>query len=236
MATGIWSAPVESRFPGRETFVGRALHVSAYRGPDELAGARVLVVGLGNSGKDVALAAAEVGASTTVAVRDGALLVPYPNVFTQHAGALLQRVPPRLADALLWRLRREPVEYGLRWLSGPPTQAYPVVGLELLAALRAGRVGLKPAMTAYAPTPATCGRSPCRACTWWGIATPRSRAGSSAGAVRRRAWRSTSRATRPRRSHSGLRHAWARWMRHLREPGVVAPSALRPASGPPPRT
>ena len=152
MATGIWSAPVEPPFPGRETFVGRALHVSAYRGPDELAGARVLVVGLGNSGKDVALAAAEVGASATVAVRDGALLVPYPNVLTQHTGELLRRVPPRLADALLRRLRREPVEYGLRWPSGPPTQAYPLVGLELLAALRAGRVGLKPAMTAYTAT------------------------------------------------------------------------------------
>ena len=66
MATGIWTAPVEPPFPGREAFVGRALHVSACRGPDEPAGARVLVVRLGNSGMDVALAAAKVGASTTV--------------------------------------------------------------------------------------------------------------------------------------------------------------------------
>ena len=151
MATGIWSAPVEPPLPGREAFAGRTLHVSAYRGPEELAGARVLVVGLGNSGKDVALAAAEVGASATVAVRDGALFVPYPNALTQHAGALLRRLPSRLADTLLRRLRREPVELGLRWPTVPPTQVYPVVGLELLDALRAGRVRLKPAMTAYTP-------------------------------------------------------------------------------------
>ena len=144
MATGICSAPVEPSLPGREAFAGRALHVSAYHGPATLAGARVLVVGLGNSGKDVALAAAEVGASATVTVRDGALFVPYPNVLTQHAGALLRRLPSRLADTLLRRLRREPVELGLRWPSVPPTEAYPVVVLELLDALRTGDRGAGP--------------------------------------------------------------------------------------------
>ena len=144
MATGIWSAPVEPPLPGREAFAGRTLHVSAYRGPAALAGARVLAVGLGNSGKDVAWAAAEVGASATVAVRDGSLFVPYPNALTQHAGALLRRLPSRLADTLLRRLRREPVELGLRWPTVPPTEAYPVVGLEVLDALRAGDRGAGP--------------------------------------------------------------------------------------------
>ena len=149
MTTGIWSAPVEPALPGRATYQGRVLHVNAYRDPAELAGARVLVVGVGNSGKDVALAAARLGASATVAVRDGALFVPYPNAITQHAGELWRRLPPRLADALLRRVRRQPDVPGLRWPDRPPTAVYPVVGLELLGAVRRGRVRVRPAMAAF---------------------------------------------------------------------------------------
>ena len=147
MATGIWSAPVTPPLPGRETFGGRVLHASAYRGGDELAGARVLVVGLGNSGKDVALDAARVGASATVAERRGVVFVPYPSRLTQHAGALWRRLPPALADTLLRRLRREP-RGSLRWPTRPLTEAYPVVGLELLDAVDEGRVAVRPEVVA----------------------------------------------------------------------------------------
>ena len=152
MTTGIWSAPVEPALPGRDGYEGRVLHVSAYRDPVELAGARVLVVGVGNSGKDVALAAVRVGASATLAVRDGALFVPYPNAITQHAGAILRRLPPRLADALLRRVRRQPDVPGLRWPDRPPTAVYPVVGLELLDAVRCDRVRVRPAIVAFTPS------------------------------------------------------------------------------------
>ena len=152
MTTGIWSAPVEPELPGREAYGGRVLHVSAYRDPDELAGARVLVVGVGNSGKDVALAAARVGTSATVAVRGGALFVPYPNAITQHAGELWRRLPPPLADALLRRVRRQPDVPGLGWPDRPPSAVYPVVGLELLGAVRRGGVRVRPAMTSFTPT------------------------------------------------------------------------------------
>lgn len=107
MATGIWSAPVEPPLPGRRTFGGRVLHVAGYGGPNDFTGAHVLVVGLGDSGKDVALAVAEVGASVTVSVRDGVYFVDYPNALSQHAGALWRRLRPRLADVLVQRVRRD---------------------------------------------------------------------------------------------------------------------------------
>lgn len=149
MATGIWSAPVTPPLPGSEAYLGRALHVADYRGPRDLAGARVLVVGLGNSGKDVALHAARVAASVDVAVRDGALFVPYPNALTQRAGELWRRLPPRLGDAALRRVRREHTVGGLRWPARPPAQVYPVVGLELVEAVEAGRVRVRSAMTSF---------------------------------------------------------------------------------------
>ena len=149
VATGIWSAPVVPPLPGREAYGGRALHVADYRGPAQLEGARVLVVGLGNSGKDVALHAARVAASVDVAVRDGAAFVPYPNTLSQRSGELWRRLPPGLADAALRRVRREHTVGGLRWPTRPPTQVYPVVGLELVEAVEAGRVRVRSAMTSF---------------------------------------------------------------------------------------
>ncbi|WP_433203456.1 FAD-dependent oxidoreductase [Dactylosporangium sp. CS-047395] len=46
-ATGTWTAPYVPFYPG--TFAGRQLHYADYRGPEEFAGQRVLVVGGGAS-------------------------------------------------------------------------------------------------------------------------------------------------------------------------------------------
>ncbi len=48
-ATGTWTRPFWPSYPGRETFRGRQLHAAQYRGPDELAGHRVVVVGGGST-------------------------------------------------------------------------------------------------------------------------------------------------------------------------------------------
>jgi thioredoxin reductase len=46
-ATGTWTQPIRPVYPGQETFAGRVLHAVDYRGPDEFAGRRVVVVGAG---------------------------------------------------------------------------------------------------------------------------------------------------------------------------------------------
>ncbi|GAA4264044.1 FAD-dependent oxidoreductase [Dactylosporangium darangshiense] len=48
-ATGTWRAPYIPYYPGIADFAGRRLHYADYRGPEEFAGQRVLVVGGGNS-------------------------------------------------------------------------------------------------------------------------------------------------------------------------------------------
>jgi cation diffusion facilitator CzcD-associated flavoprotein CzcO len=151
MASGIWSAPFAPPLPGAGSFAGRLLHAHDYRGPDVLAGERVLVVGLGNTGKDIALAAARVATSTAVAVRGGVVFVPYPTRLTQHAGTVWRILPPRLADALMRRLRPAPRRAGIAWPAGPLTEAYPVVGLELLDAVDAGSVTVRPEAVGLTP-------------------------------------------------------------------------------------
>ncbi|MEU9418345.1 ArsO family NAD(P)H-dependent flavin-containing monooxygenase [Streptomyces sp. NPDC048272] len=53
-ATGTWTRPFIPAVPGRREFTGRQLHTVQYRAPGEFAGQRVIVVGGGNSGAQIA--------------------------------------------------------------------------------------------------------------------------------------------------------------------------------------
>ncbi|MFB0833757.1 ArsO family NAD(P)H-dependent flavin-containing monooxygenase [Arthrobacter halodurans] len=53
-ATGTWTRPVLPTVPGSGDFAGEQLHTADYRGPVAFAGQRVVVVGGGNSGAQVA--------------------------------------------------------------------------------------------------------------------------------------------------------------------------------------
>ncbi|MGW1225530.1 ArsO family NAD(P)H-dependent flavin-containing monooxygenase [Streptomyces sp. NPDC002530] len=53
-ATGTWSRPFLPAVPGRSGFTGRQLHTVNYRSPADFAGQRVVVVGGGNSGAQIA--------------------------------------------------------------------------------------------------------------------------------------------------------------------------------------
>ncbi|MDX3385319.1 ArsO family NAD(P)H-dependent flavin-containing monooxygenase [Streptomyces niveiscabiei] len=53
-ATGTWWRPFIPAVPGRGTFGGEQLHTSGYRRPQDFTGRRVVVVGGGNSGAQIA--------------------------------------------------------------------------------------------------------------------------------------------------------------------------------------
>ncbi|WP_395575592.1 ArsO family NAD(P)H-dependent flavin-containing monooxygenase [Streptomyces sp. BK79] len=53
-ATGTWSRPFVPAAPGRGVFTGRQTHTVTYRSPADFAGQRVIVVGGGNSGAQIA--------------------------------------------------------------------------------------------------------------------------------------------------------------------------------------
>ena len=63
-ATGTWSRPYVPHYPGQRDFAGRQLHTVSYRGPEEFAGQRVVVVGGGNSAAQI-LAEVSTVADTT---------------------------------------------------------------------------------------------------------------------------------------------------------------------------
>ena len=64
------------KLPGAETFTGQARHSVTYRDPEEFRGKRVLIIGAGNSGVDIACDAARTAEAAYFSVRRGYRFVP----------------------------------------------------------------------------------------------------------------------------------------------------------------
>src|SRR6266576_403810 len=102
IATGIADAPYRPSWPGSEIYRGLVAHSSEYRNPTSYAGKRVLVVGFGNSGGEIALDLATAGVDVALAVRGPVQILPRDLLgFPILAWAILyRRLPARLVDAI----------------------------------------------------------------------------------------------------------------------------------------
>ncbi len=142
MATGIWSQPVSDVLPGQDTFGGELLHSRDYRNPDAYAGRRVLVVGIGNSGAEIAAELGEAGVATWIAVRGGVTFVERPGSGLEMSlvSAALRHGPRPIVERVLGWRRTDFSAIGLPRQRAPESEIYPVVGYRLPDAVRAGRV------------------------------------------------------------------------------------------------
>ena len=97
-------------------FTGLSLHSSQYRNADDVKGDRLLVVGAGNSGCDLAVDAANARLTTTISVRRGQVFQPKA-IFGRPRAELtwLTRLPPVLQERVTRML--------VRVVIGPP-EAY----------------------------------------------------------------------------------------------------------------
>ncbi|EFL18786.1 ArsO family NAD(P)H-dependent flavin-containing monooxygenase [Streptomyces sp. C] len=68
-ATGTWTRPFLPAVPGRRAYTGRQLHTVQYQSPAEFAGRRVVVVGGGNTGAQIAADLAGAGIDLTWVTR-----------------------------------------------------------------------------------------------------------------------------------------------------------------------
>ena len=146
MATGIMSNPHVPNLPGQARFTGRIQHSVEYRRPDGYAGRRVLVVGVGNSGAEIASELGRAGVDVTLAVRSGANVVPltllglpiqYVSYWVRKLPRPAQEIVVALVDRLT-RLRRGPPV--LPRPAHSPLDAIPVIGFHLVDAVRQGIV------------------------------------------------------------------------------------------------
>ena len=153
-ASGIAGKPYTPPLPGRADYTGHLLHSAAYHTAAPFAGQDVLVVGLGNSGAEIARDLTTTARAVTVAVRSGITIVPRLTVGipTSYLAILLSRLPTAWVRAIR-RLTARRVRRTLGSLGLPvgPADNFPVIGLELLDLIRAGQVQVAPGLTRFTP-------------------------------------------------------------------------------------
>ena len=149
IANGHHSTPLWPDIPGK--FHGELLHARDYKRPEQFAGRRVLVVGAGNSGCDLAVEAALHARSAAISLRRGYHFLPKFLLGTpiDTGGEWLRR-----HGAPLWLIRRltrwmvhialGPTErYGLPKPTHDLFQTHPIVNSQLLYHVGHGAVQVK---------------------------------------------------------------------------------------------
>jgi len=164
VATGYLNTPVLPDWPGWASFPGEVLHSSAYRNPGPFAGKRVLVVGAGSSGLEIAHDLAAGGAAKVwLSVRTPPNVMPRTGPGGRSNDVVsrpLFHLPPRLADAVARRARLAAFgdlsEFGLPIpQEGPFSRAHrlhaapTIVDPEVVDAIRAGAIEVVAAVTAF---------------------------------------------------------------------------------------
>ena len=161
VATGWADYPHAPAWPGMETFGGEILHSSVYRNPAPFAEKRVLVIGYGNSGAEIALDLAEAGIDVALAVRSPINVVPRElfGVPILVFPIAQQWLPPRLADIINAPLLRFAIgrieKFGLKRSPKGPLQAIeedgrvPLIDVGALDAIRDGRIRLRGDVTSF---------------------------------------------------------------------------------------
>ncbi|WP_330345118.1 NAD(P)/FAD-dependent oxidoreductase [Streptomyces longwoodensis] len=152
VATGFNHTPRVPDWPGRDTYTGEFLHASAYRDGAPYAGRDVLVVGVGNTGAEIAVDLVESGAERVrLAVRTAPHIVRRSTAgwAAQYTGVLVRRLPVALVDRLARPMARLSVpDLSAHGLPRPGTGLYsrvtegaiPVQDVGLIDAVRTGRV------------------------------------------------------------------------------------------------
>lgn len=162
ICSGYNGVPLVPEWPGREAFEGETMHSSEYRSGARFAGRRVLVVGAGNSGAEIALDLLEHGARPSLCVRGPIHVVgrdvgPIPSldvaIAMQPLPVWLRNLVMRSASlARYGDLRR----FGIRRPNeGMLTQILggrvPLIDVGTIRAIRRGQIDVVPGIASFGP-------------------------------------------------------------------------------------
>jgi cation diffusion facilitator CzcD-associated flavoprotein CzcO len=161
MATGTNRVPNPDRLPEQDRFRGQLLHAGRYRDGAPFAGQRVLVIGAGNTGAEIALDLCERGATPTLSVRTPVNVVPrdFLGIPMQVTSIRLRKLPLALADRIGRIVSR--MTFGdltrqglLRPALGPLSSIklrgrIPLIDVGTIAAIKRGAITVKPALARF---------------------------------------------------------------------------------------
>ncbi|MGO1801347.1 MAG: flavin-containing monooxygenase [Microbacteriaceae bacterium] len=146
LANGTLAEPNVPRFTGE--FAGEIMHTHHYKSASQLAGKRVLVIGAGNSGCDIAVDAVHHAASVDMSVRRGYYFVPR-YLFGRPSDTLNQGrpLPARLKQAVDSRVLKaftgDPVTFGFPKPDYRIYESHPIVNTMVLNHLGQGDLNVR---------------------------------------------------------------------------------------------
>ncbi len=164
IATGLSHHPVIPDYPDLEDYQGEVVHSSEYRNGEPFAGWKVLVVGFGNSGAEIALDLMEHGALTGLSVRSPSVVVPRDlfGIPILTIARWLSVLPPRLADQLSKPILLAAVgntdRRGIPAASWGPMEQIaekgkiPVLDVGTMAAIKRGDIKVRPGIERFTTT------------------------------------------------------------------------------------
>lgn len=146
-ANGTLAEPNIPEFPGE--FSGEIMHTSEYKHPSQLAGKRVLIIGAGNSGCDIAVDAVHHAESIDMSVRRGYYFVPRyllgRPTDTLNQGKPLPRAIKQFIDKrLLKAFTGDPVHFGFPKPDYKIYESHPIVNTLILNHLGQGDLRIMP--------------------------------------------------------------------------------------------
>ena len=162
VASGNTRQPFVPQWPGQDGFPGPLLHSAQYKDGEPFKGQRVLVVGFGNSGGEIAIDLCEHGARPDIAVRSPVNIIPRElfGLPILAIALVASKLPAAVADGLtapILRLLYGDLErLGLRKKAyGPIAQIkrdgrIPLIDIGTVALIKEGSVGVRPGVERFA--------------------------------------------------------------------------------------
>ena len=152
IASGVNRVPTVPQWEGQDEFEGLKIHSRVYKNPDPFKGKRTLVIGMGNTGAEVALDLAEQGVECAISVRSEINVVPRDlnGRPTQLTAKTLDKIPFGLGDWLGIQIRKfyygDLTKYGLKTSKLAPvvqlkeTGKTPVIDLGTIQKIKEGEI------------------------------------------------------------------------------------------------
>ena len=161
LATGANCEPRVPSIAGQAQYRGQVIHSRSYRNAKPFAGRRVLVVGMGNTGAEIALDLVEQGVQAALCVRSP-LNIVLRDVLgrpTQLTSILLAKLPAAWGDAIATMFRNLTVgdlsRWGLQTAAISPLRQLrehgktPVIDVGTVARIKRGEIKVHPGIEAF---------------------------------------------------------------------------------------
>jgi thioredoxin reductase len=163
VSTGFNRVPVNPQWPGQDSFEGSIIHSHSYHNTEPYQGKKVLVIGMGNTGAEIALDLAEQGAYPYISIRGPVNIVPrdFHGRPTQKTAMMLRKLPFWLGDKVGVILRKIAVgdlrRWGIETPADPPTAQLrkygktPVIDLGTVDKIKKGEIKVIGDVKAFNP-------------------------------------------------------------------------------------